>query len=504
MRAGVAHRADLALEGALAEAAGHQDAVHRPQHLFDVAVVELFAIDKMHVDLGVVVYTCMMQRLDDRKIRVGQARVLADDGHVAVMLHMGGRVHERAQRTQVDLALGKAQTFEHLHVEMLVVQAERHLVDGRAVGARKHLVGPYVAEQGDLLAHLVRDLVVAAAYDEVGLHADGAQLLDGMLRGLSLHFVGCGDVRDQRDVDEQHVAALLFLPELTRGLDEGLRLDVADGAADLGDDDVGAGLVGDAAQALLDGLGDVRNHLHSAAEEVAATLAGDKSFVNGALREVRFARQVLVDEALVMPQVKIAFVTVFGDEDLAMLKRAHGARVHVKVWVHLLHGHLVAASLQQMPQGGGRDALAQRRHDAAGYENMLGHSSPSRLETGVFPTADRAAPRPIRLQHANGKLQTLVYCTRRVTSPPAPREPFNRGETKPKRDGRQGRPRRLSGLCGTGPAKPNVIMPDRRTCHCASLRLLYRTRSLWLHLRFSRVDGHISSRFRARALYWFG
>ena len=186
-------------------------------------------------------------------------------------------------------------------------------------------------------------------------------------------------------MDEQNVAALLFLPELTRRLDERLGLDVADGAADLGDDDIGAGLIGDAAQALLDGLGDVRDHLHGAAEEVAATLAGDKGLVNGTLREIRFAGQVLVDESLVMSQVKVAFMTVFGNEDLAMLKRAHGARVHVEVRVHLLHGHLVAAGLQQMPQGGGRDALAQRRHDAAGYENMLGHSSPSRLETGVFP-----------------------------------------------------------------------------------------------------------------------
>ena len=240
----------------------------------------------MHVDLGVVVHARMMQRLDDRQVRIGQAGVLAHDGHIAVMLHMGGRIHERAQGAQVDLALGKTQALEHLHIEVLVVQAEGHLVDGGAVGACEHLVGSYVAEQGDLLAHLIRDLVIAAAYDEVGLHADGAQLLDGMLRGLGLDLMGCGDVRDQRDVDEQHVTALLFLPELARGLDEGLGFDVTDGAADLGDDDVGSGLVGNAAQTLLDGLGDVRDNLHGAAEEVAAALAGDKGFVNGALREV--------------------------------------------------------------------------------------------------------------------------------------------------------------------------------------------------------------------------
>ena len=104
----------------------------------------------------------------------------------------------------------------------------------------------------------------------------------------------------------------------------------------------------------------MRDHLHGAAEEIAAALAGDEGFVNGTLREVRFAGKVLVDETFVMPQVKVTFVTVFGDEDLAVLKRAHGSRIHVQIRIHLLHGHLVAAGLQQMPQRGGRDALTQR------------------------------------------------------------------------------------------------------------------------------------------------
>ena len=190
----------------------------------------------------------------------------------------------------------------------------------------EHLFGTHVAEQGDLLAHLVRDLVVRTAHDEVGLHADGAQLFDGMLRGLRLHLVRGGDVGHERHVHEQHVAWSLLLLELACGLDERLRLDVADGAADLRDDDVGARLVGDAAQAFLDGLGDVRDDLHGAAEKVAAALARDKGLVDGALREVRFAREVLVDEALVMAQVKVAFMAVFGHEHLAVLERGSSCR----------------------------------------------------------------------------------------------------------------------------------------------------------------------------------
>ena len=107
--------------------------------------------------------------------------------------------------------------------------------------------------------------MVGSAHDEVRLHAQAAQLLYRVLGGLRLHLVRCGYIRHQRHVNEQHVAVRQLLLELARGLDERQRLDVADGAADLGYDDVGAGLVGDAPQARLDGLGDVRNHLHGAA-----------------------------------------------------------------------------------------------------------------------------------------------------------------------------------------------------------------------------------------------
>lgn len=184
-----------------------------------------------------------------------------------------------------------------------------------------------------------------------------------------------------------------------------------------GYDDVGAGLVGDAPQARLDGLGDVRNHLHGAAQVVAAPLARDEALVDGSLREVGLAREVLVDEALVVPQVEIAFVPVLGDEHFAVLERRHGSRIHVEVRIHLLHGHLVPARLEQVPQRRGRNALAQRRDDAPGNEDVLGHDSPIMLcvlhmirrrrlaahEIRPKSTADPASKRLFILRHARGR-----------------------------------------------------------------------------------------------------
>ena len=50
-------------------------------------------------------------------------------------------------------------------------------------------------------------------------------------------------------------------------------------------------------------------------------LARDEVLVDGTRGEVGVAREVLVNEALVMAEVEIAFVAVLGDEHLAVLER---------------------------------------------------------------------------------------------------------------------------------------------------------------------------------------
>ena len=63
--------------------------------------------------------------------------------------------------------------------------------------------------------------------------------LDALLGGLGLELAGGGDVGEEGDVDVVDVLAPHIVAHLADGLEEGLALDVADGAADLDDDDVG-------------------------------------------------------------------------------------------------------------------------------------------------------------------------------------------------------------------------------------------------------------------------
>ena len=73
-------------------------------------------------------------------------------------------------------------------------------------------------------------------------------------------------------MDKEAVLAADLERNLPNRLQKRLRLDVADGAADFGYDDVGAGLRPDAVDELLYLVGDVRNDLYGRAEIFAPPL----------------------------------------------------------------------------------------------------------------------------------------------------------------------------------------------------------------------------------------
>src|SRR5207237_7219852 len=90
--------------------------------------------------------------------------------------------------------------------------------------------------------------------------------VDRVLGRLRLQLAGGLDERYERDVDVANVLRPRVPPELADRLEERQRLDVADGSADLADDDVAVGGLAGAADPLLDLVGDVRDRLHGRAE----------------------------------------------------------------------------------------------------------------------------------------------------------------------------------------------------------------------------------------------
>ena len=121
-----------------------------------------------------------------------------------------------------------------------------------------------------------------------------------------------------------------------------------------------------AVEAALDLVGDVGDDLHRAPAEVAAALALEHRAVHAG-RTVTFEtpRQALVDEALIVAEVQVGLRAVVRDEHLAVLDRVHRAGVDVDIGVELLHGHGIAARLEQPAERSGRDPLAEAGDNAA-------------------------------------------------------------------------------------------------------------------------------------------
>ena len=269
---------------------------------------------------------------------------------------------------------GQAEPTADHRVEALGGHGQRDHVDVRRVDRGDHRVGRDAAVERDLLADVAGERPVAAQHQHVGLDADAPQHVDRVLGGLGLELAHRVEEGHQRDVHEGHVLAALLVAHLPDGLEERQRLDVAHRAADLDDDHVGRRGARGLPDARLDLVGHVRDDLHGAAEIVAAPLPLDDRVVDRAGGDVGDAAEVLVGEALVVAQVEVGLGAVLGHVHLAVLVRAHRARVDVEVGVALLQRHLEPARLEQGAERGGGDALAEAGHHAPGHEDVAHRS----------------------------------------------------------------------------------------------------------------------------------
>src|SRR5439155_5743652 len=106
----------------------------------------------------------------------------------------------------------------------------------------------------------------------------------------------------QRDVDERTMLTPDLVPELSDGLQEGERLDVPYGAADLDDLEVGLFRFGERPNPRLDLVGDVRDHLDGLPEVISTTLLRQHRRIDRAGGEVRAPVQIRIEEPLVVSE----------------------------------------------------------------------------------------------------------------------------------------------------------------------------------------------------------
>ena len=165
--------AQLSFHAARAEAGADEDAVDAGQ----LAVIALF-LERLRVDvddahLHVVGDAAVHERFVERLVRVAEVDVLADEADAHLVLGMPHLAHDLFPlRQRADLLVRQVQLVEQDLVETLARERQRHLVDEVDVVRRHDRLVFHVAEERDLLLHLLGDGALRAAEQDVGLDAD--------------------------------------------------------------------------------------------------------------------------------------------------------------------------------------------------------------------------------------------------------------------------------------------------------------------------------------------
>src|SRR5690606_10830228 len=125
-------------------------------------------------------------------------------------------------------------------------------------------------------------------------------------------------------------------------------------------------------------------------------LLGEDILVDPPRGDVVGALRRHASEALIVAEVEVRLRAVVGDEHLAVLIRAHGARIDVEIRVELAQANGIAASLEKRPKSRRCEAFAEGGDHAAGNEDVPLHGLAEYTEAGRFEAAISSHPLALR------------------------------------------------------------------------------------------------------------
>src|SRR6266705_2226227 len=395
----VLDRLHHAFHAALAETARNEYRVHAFQERANAVLLDRLRIHITDVDSAARVDPGVDERLVQGLVGIGKVDILADHGDGDLVLGMLERLDQLLPYLELGRLGDDAELVADDFIQHLLVQHPGNPVDRVRVPDGDDGVRLNVGEQRDFFLFVLEDGPVGAAQERIGLDADPAQLLHRVLRGLGLDLARALDERHERQVDVAGVVWAKLQAHLPHRLEKGKRLDVPNSAADL--DDRHFRFACAARNERLDLVGDMRDHLHRAAEVVAAALFSYHRIVDLAGGEVVVAVHPGRLETLVMAQIEVGLGAVLGNEHLPVLEGAHRAAIDVDVRVELEESDFDAARFEDRGEGGGGYPLPQRGNHTARHEHILGHLKPGGWDGEWYM---KTPPRSIR-----SRLDVLLF-----------------------------------------------------------------------------------------------
>ena len=179
---------------------------------------------------------------------------------------------------------------------------EWQLVNVARIGCVDDVLLFHVALIRNLALELIANWFIASAHNDVWLNSARTELGHAVLRWFRLLFAARTDKWNQCDVHVTDIVTTNFITELTYGFQKRQNLDVSNSAANFGNDHVdifGCKALNSATNLICH----MRDNLNGPSEVIASAFCGKNCLINASSCCIRRARQILIDEALVVTEV---------------------------------------------------------------------------------------------------------------------------------------------------------------------------------------------------------
>ena len=206
--------------------------------------------------------------------------IFADNGNACLVERLFQGMDQFFPGFQDGRASPHIEQLQDLLIQTFLVVEQRHLVDAFHIVGRDHGIPLDIAEMSNLGFDVGRQRMFRAAEQNIRLNTDASKFFDAVLGGFGLELARGFHIRHQGDVNVDRMVSADIVSELANSLQEGQAFDIADRPADLHDDDIH--IVGHAADAGFDLVGDMRDHLNGATEIIAAAFFGNDRIVYAA------------------------------------------------------------------------------------------------------------------------------------------------------------------------------------------------------------------------------
>ena len=211
----IPNRGDLALDPALAKAAGYQNALHSLENLRHIFGRDQLGIDPADIHLDVIADAAVGQRFGYAQVGVVQIHIFAHHGNRDGFRQRHGGVDHFDPFRQIRAVGIQAKVLADNIIQPLFFQSQRHGIQQRKIQILDHAVFFYITEQGNLLLLILTDRQFGTENNNIGLNSDGKQLFYAVLSRLCFLLVRRGQIRHQRHVDKQAVIAADLCRKLT-------------------------------------------------------------------------------------------------------------------------------------------------------------------------------------------------------------------------------------------------------------------------------------------------